>query len=335
MRIERCAENPIVRPGGYGWRRVSAFNPGVIHENGKFYMYERAAGSLKPFNTCIGLLESTDGIHFTSSCETPVFTAETLGFPQGSVEDARVVRLDGTLYMCYAMQPYGFDCWPTGVGVPDYYPRHYSEWSENGVRPMSTRSGIAVSDDYIHFKHLCYTTPPELDDRDNALFPEKINGRFALLRRPMEYVGDQYGTGLPGIWISYSDDLTTWSAPELVAVAENFEWEGTKIGAAAAPVRTESGWLLLYHGVDQNTVYRVGAMLLDPENPAKVLGRTKSWIMEPEAYYETHGLIIPNTIFPTAAVDVNGMLYIYYGCCDTSIGLAKVPVKDILGELLS
>ncbi|TVY03301.1 glycoside hydrolase family 130 protein [Cohnella terricola] len=335
MIIKRNEHNPIVMPGGYEWRKAAVFNPGVIRVDGKFYMYERAAGSLRPFQTSIGLLESDDGVFFTAVKDVPIFKAEMLGYPGGSVEDARVVHMDGTYYMCYALQPYSFDCWPTGTGLPSYYPEHYSEWADNGVEPMITRSGIAVSKDGIHFTPHSYTTPAEIDDRDNALFPEKIGGRFALLRRPMQYVGEKYGTKSPGIWISYSDDLLEWKDPELVAVAENPEWEGTKIGAAATPVKTDRGWLVLYHGVDSQSIYRVGALMLDLEDPRKVIARTRLPIMGPEAYYERIGLVLPNVVFPTANLVVDDMLYIYYGCCDTSIGLATVSVKELVDHIFN
>jgi Predicted glycosylase len=146
-------------------------------------------------------------------------------------------------------------------------------------------------------------------------------------------VGAEYGTDIPGMWISYSDDLINWDKPELVAVAENIEWEGTKIGAAASPVKTQDGWLVLYHGVDKASTYRVGAMLLDLDNPAKVIGRTKNFIMEPETYYEKYGLVIPNTIFPTAIVEREDELMLYYGCCDTNISLATVKTEDLLDLL--
>ena len=332
--LERCIKNPIVVPGIHDYRRVSVFNPGVIFNNGEFLMYERAAGSLRPFRTSIGLLKSSNGIDFTVVSDKPVFTADMLGFPDGSVEDARVVKIDGVFYMCYALQPYAFDCWPTGIAVPDYYPEHYPQWKENNTEPMITRSGIAVSDDGVSFKQLCYTTPQEIDDRDNALFPEKIGGKYALIRRPMQYVGAEYGTELPGIWISFSDDLNTWSKPELLATAETPEWEGLKIGAAATPLKTGKGWLLLYHGVDNHSVYRVGAMLLDLNNPRKVIARTKKPVMEPEMYYEKHGLVINNTVFPTANLIHDGKIYIYYGCCDTCISLATVPLDKMLNHIL-
>lgn len=333
MIITRHPQNPIVVPGIYDYRRVSVFNPGVILDNGEFFMYERAAGSLRPFKTSIGLLKSKDGIHFEMASDKPIFTGEMLGFPDGSVEDARVVKIDGKFYMCYALQPYAFDCWPTGIAVPDYYPENYPEWRENNTEPMITRSGIAVSDDGVHFKQLCYTTPVEIDDRDNALFPEKIGGRFALMRRPMQYVGEEYGTHKPGIWISFSEDLLRWSKTELVATSEEPVWEGLKIGAAATPLKTEKGWLVLYHGVDSNSVYRVGAMLLDLNDPRKVIARTRRPIIEPEFHYEKFGLVINNTVFPTANLIYNGEIFIYYGCCDTCISLATVPVDDMLKHL--
>jgi beta-1,2-mannobiose phosphorylase / 1,2-beta-oligomannan phosphorylase len=328
MEITRCFKNPIVVPGYWDWRKVVTFNPGAIYENGKFFLYERAAGSLRPFRTFIGLLESEDGINFKPVLDKPVFDSDRIGYPEGSVQDARVVKIEGRFYMSYAMQPYGFNCYPKGDGLPDYDTAPYPQW-KNRPYPMITQSGIAVSDDGIHFSHLCYTSTEDIDDRDHTLFPEKINGKFALLRRPLEFVGEPYGTRQPGIWLSYSGDLSEWSAPKLLATAIN-DWEGGKIGAAASPVKTKYGWLLLYHGVDEKTVYRVGAMILDLKNPLKVLARTRHFIMEPTEYYEKFGLIIPNVIFPTSTILKDGILYIYYGCCDSNISLATVPIDELI-----
>lgn len=333
LKIERCKENPIVRPGLFPWRRVSVFNPGAIYEHGRVYLYERAAGSLRPFQTSIGLLQSDDGVHFTQAQKEPVFTGAMAGYPKGSVQDARIVKIEGLYYLSYAMQPYQMDCWPTGHGVPDYYTQDYPEWNVCAW-PMITRSGLAVSKDLVHFKHLGFVTPPEIDDRDVILLPEKIGGRFALLRRPIRQARPEAGPNGPSIWISYSDDLKSWTEPQLVARPEN-EWEGGKIGAAAPPVRTRQGWLLLYHGVDEASVYRVGAMLLDLDDPAKVIARTKRFIMEPEEYYERFGLVIPNVIFPTGIVAKDGLLYIYYGCADTAIGLATVAVEELVEHVLT
>src|SRR5262249_9179281 len=163
-------------------------NPGVLYDDdGRFYLYERAAGQLRPFHCYIGLLWSDDGIHFTHLSEEPVFTPEMAGSKDGSVQDPRVVKVDGRYYMTYAFRPYAWSSHPTGVGVPE---SHESEFpgvvrapiepskpgSSNvqGARPDNmTRSGIAVSEDRIHWRHHSWPTPPDLDDRDVILFPEK------------------------------------------------------------------------------------------------------------------------------------------------------------------
>jgi predicted GH43/DUF377 family glycosyl hydrolase len=326
--IIRNKNNPIVTPGNPDWRKAVTFNPGVVFDNGKFYMLERAAGNLRPFQCYCGLLESDNGIDFLLKNDQPVLGPDDLGFPTGSVQDPRVVKIENYFYVCAAFRPYSYSCSPTGTGLPDYT----TMWGPKDRGINNTRSVIFKSPDLINYEFIAYTTPPEVDDRDNVLFPEKINGKFALLRRPMSFVGIEYGTDSPGIWISYSDDLTSWSNPVLVTGAEQ-EWEGGKIGASTPPVKTDQGWLLFYHGVDKNHIYRLGALLLDINNPEKVIGRTPDFIMEPEEYYEKFGLVIPNVIFPTAAIEVEDQLYIYYGCCDTSIGLATVKTSDILNYM--
>jgi beta-1,2-mannobiose phosphorylase / 1,2-beta-oligomannan phosphorylase len=332
LKFTRCKENPIITPGKYDWRAVTVFNPAVIYENDKFYLYERAGGNLRPFKCYIGLLESEDGVHFTHVKDKPVLTPDMFGFPYGSIQDPRIVKLDDLYYITYALRPCAMSYHPTGLGVPDSTIPEYPEgWGK--PEHYLTRSGIAVSEDLINFKQLCYTTPLDINDRDNILFPEKVNGKYVLLRRPEEYIGEKYNTNVPGIWICYSDNLIDWSEPKLIAVPEQ-EWECAKIGGATPPLRTEKGWLTLYHGVDRDRVYRVGAMLLDLENPEKVVARAKNFVMEPEEYYEKFGLFIPNVVFPTGNIIKDGLLYIYYGCADTSISLATVPVEELLEYIL-
>ena len=328
LKFTRCPENPIVVPGLYDWRMATVFNPGVLYEDGRFTMYERAAGQLRPFHCYIGALESEDGIHFRHMSDQPVFTPEMAGSPYGSVQDPRVVKIEDVYYMTYAFRPYAWNSNPTGVGVPESYEPTFPGFSGKPEENM-TRSGIAISTDRLHWQHHCWPTPKELDDRDVILFPEKINGRFALLRRPLQFIGPQYGTNYPGIWICYSEDLQTWTEPELVIKPE-FAWEDNRIGGATPPIKTDEGWLVLYHGVEnqnpavRRVCYRLGALLLDLNDPTKVLARTSHFIMEPETYYERVGLYIPNVVFPTGNVVVDGLLYLYYGVCDTAIALATV-----------
>ncbi|MGB2823472.1 MAG: glycosidase [Phycisphaerae bacterium] len=334
----RCPENPIVQPGLYDWRRAVVFNPGVIYDEGRFYMYERAAGGLRPFHCCIGMLESTDGVHFRHVMSEPVFTPEMAGSKYGSVQDPRVVRIDEEYYMTYAYRPYAWNSHPTGLGVPESSEAAFPGFSGR-PEENQTRSGIAVSIDRVHWRHRCWATPVALDDRDVILFPERIAGRFALLRRPAQFVGPEHGADRPGIWISFSGDLESWTDPVLIAQPEQ-PWENGRIGGSTPPIRTDEGWLVFYHGVEEEypphrrVIYRLGAMMLDLADPAKVLARTPQWIMAPEAYYERFGLYIPNVIFPTAAVVKEGVVHLYYGVCDTAIALATAPLDEVVNHVL-
>jgi predicted GH43/DUF377 family glycosyl hydrolase len=342
LTFHRCPENPIVVPGLYDWRMATVFNPGVIYEESRFYLYERAAGGLRPFQCAIGLLESGDGIHFRHVTDQPVFTPEMAGSQYGSVQDPRVVKIDGVYYLTYAFRPYAWDSYPTGLGVPESreveYPGFTGKSEEN-----QTRSGIAVSMDRVHWRHHSWATPKQIDDRDVILFPEKIGGKFALLRRPLRFVSPDHSSiqsiDAPGIWICFSDDLRSWSEPELLIKPEH-EWEGGRIGGATPPIRTDEGWLVFYHGVEnqhpptRRVCYRLGAVMLDLDDPKRVLARTRDFIMEPEAYYERFGLYIPNVIFPTGNVVKDGLLYLYYGVCDTAIALATVPLEELVAHVM-
>jgi predicted GH43/DUF377 family glycosyl hydrolase len=340
--FDRCPENPIVVPGHYDWRMATVFNPGVIYDEGRFYMYERTAGGLRPFHCYIGMLESDDGIHFSHVTDQPVFTPEMTGSKYGSVQDPRVVKIDGLYYMTYAFRPYAWSCNPTGVGVPvsheELFPGFSGDSTEN-----QTRSGIAISDDRVHWEHHCWATPKEIDDRDVILFPEKIQGKFWLLRRPLKFVNPDHSAiqaiDEPGIWITSSEDLETWADPQ-VLINPAHKWEGGRIGGASPPIKTEVGWLVFYHGVEEiypptrRVVYRLGAMMLDLDDPTQVLARTRDFIMEPKMYYERFGLFIPNVIFPTASPVKDGVIYLYYGVCDTAIALATAPLDAVVAHVL-
>jgi predicted GH43/DUF377 family glycosyl hydrolase len=336
LKIARCPENPIVWPGKWDWRMSNAYNPGALFEDGRFYLYERTAGSLRPHRCFVGLLESDDGVHFRHVSDQPVLSPEMLGFPFGSVQDPRVVKIEDTYYMTFAFRRFAWSIFPTGLGVPEA-----SQSSFPGFDPAAdknqTRSGIAVSKDRVHWEFFGWATPDTIDDRDVILFPEKIGARFALLRRPIGFVDTDTGHGEehPSIRISYSTDLRTWTEPETVLRPE-FGWEDNRIGGGAPPVRTDRGWLVLYHGVEnifpptRRVIYRLGAAILDLKDPRKVIARAPDFIMEPETYSEKFGLFIPNVIFPTGCVVKDGLLWIYYGCCDTAIGLATVRLEELI-----
>ncbi|MDX2109797.1 MAG: glycosidase [Verrucomicrobiota bacterium] len=334
--LRRCPQNPVVRPGLYDWRRAVVFNPAVIHYNNHFYLFERAGGGLRPFHNSIGALVSDDGIHFNHLSEEPVFTPAMCGSKYGSVQDPRIVQIGDTFYMTFAYRPYAWSCNPTGLGVPQSHETEYPGVTFKSAENQ-TRSGVAVSKDLVHWAFHSWTSDMDRDDRNNILFPEKIGGRFALLRRPQRFVGTntEHDAEPPCIQLSYSEDLIKWTEPQKV-IAPAFAWEDNRIGGSAPPIKTEHGWLTTYHGVEnQDTAtrrvcYRMGLMLLDLKDPTRVLARCPHPIMEPTEYYEKFGLLIPNVIFPTAAVVVDGLVHIYYGVCDTAICLATVPLNELL-----
>ena len=338
-RVVRHPNNPIVTPGKFPWRMATVFNPAVHYEDGVFTLFERAAGQLRPFICYIGMLQSTDGVNFDHVSDQPIWTPEMAGSKRGSVQDPRIAKIEGTYYMTYAYRPYAWDSHPTGIGVPESFEPTVEGFSGDPAENM-TRTGILKSDNLRDWKHFSWATPKDMDDRDVILFPEKIGGRFAAFRRPLQFVGEAYGTDRPTIWISYSDDLHDWSEPELVDVPKLW-WESGRMGASTPPIKTEHGWLLLHHGVDvedaetKRVVYRLGAMMLDLDDPTKVIRRPEGVLLEPEEYYEKFGLYIPYVVFPTSAVVVGETLNLYYGVCDTAIALGTVPLQEVIDWVMS
>ena len=119
MHFTRHPLNPIITPGLYPWRLATVFNPAAILHDNRVHLFERAAGSLRPFICAIGHLVSDDGVHFTHASDQPVLTPEMCGSKYGSVQDPRVVKIDSTFYMNFAYRPFAWSSHPTGVGVPE------------------------------------------------------------------------------------------------------------------------------------------------------------------------------------------------------------------------
>jgi predicted GH43/DUF377 family glycosyl hydrolase len=346
LRIERHPANPIVRPGGLAWRLAVTFNPAVLRDDdGRFYLYERTAGSLRPFHCHIGLQVSDDGVRFSQVGDQPVFTPAMAGSEHGSVQDPRIVKIDGRYLMTYAFRPFAWASHPTGVGVPESHQVDYPGFSGR-PEENQTRSGVAVSDDRVHWRHEAWVSGMDIDDRNVILFPEKLTDpatgepAYAVLRRPQAFVATDTSHGAPpNICLSYSADLERWSEPRPI-IAPAFAWESNRIGGSTPPVRTEAGWLVLYHGVEtvdpaiKRVCYRMGAAMLDGEDPTKLIARCPEPLLEPTEYYEKCGCYIPNVVFPTAAVPVGEELYIYYGCCDTAIGLATVKLGALVEHVM-
>jgi beta-1,4-mannooligosaccharide/beta-1,4-mannosyl-N-acetylglucosamine phosphorylase len=189
--------------------------------------------------------------------------------------------------------------------------------------------GIAYTKDFKNF-HQCENAFLPFN-RNGVLFPEKINGKYAMLSRP----SDNGHTPFGDIYISYSPDMKYWGEHRVVLQTPPFmesAWQCTKIGAGPVPIRTEEGWLMIYHGVI-NTCngfrYSMGAALLDLENPSKVLYKSRQYLLGPAVDYEMIG-DVPNVVFPCAALHQDNKIAIYYGAADTCVAVAFGYMDEII-----
>lgn len=206
--------------------------------------------------------------------------------------------------------------------------RYYITWC-NGYHGPTI--GIAYTYDFKTFHQLENAFLPY--NRNGVLFPEKINGKFAMLSRPSDTGHTKFGD----VFFSQSPDLEYWGHHRYVMGTfggDASAWQSTKIGPGPCPIKTDEGWLLFYHGV-LNTcngfVYRMGTAILDLEEPWKVKYRSKFYVLSPDKDYERTG-DVPNVVFPCAALAdaETGRIAVYYGCADTVTGLAFTTVDEIV-----
>jgi predicted GH43/DUF377 family glycosyl hydrolase len=188
---------------------------------------------------------------------------------------------------------------------------------------------LALTTDFRLFERVGVVMPPE--DKDAALFPRRIGGRWALMHRPVTPIG-------ANMWMSYSPDLRHWGDHKMVLRARRGAWwDANKVGLCCPPIETERGWLLLYHGVRMNAagcLYRMGAALMDLDDPEQCLLRGDEWLFGPEAPYEVKG-DVSNVVFPCGytVLPDGDTLRLYYGAADTCIALATGSLRGILAWL--
>ena len=156
---------------------------------------------------------------------------------------------------------------------------------------------------------------------------------YFSLQRPSSWIGSSYGIGRPSIWLAESSSKLTNFDKYKILLEPKEDWEALKIGAGTPPIRTKKGWLIIYHGVSADKVYSAGAALLDLKDPTKILGRSKSPILEPKETYEKYG-DVDNVVFPTGACVIDGLLFLYYGGADKVCCLATAELEAILDHVL-
>lgn len=188
----------------------------------------------------------------------------------------------------------------------------YTAYSPRGITPM-----FAESTNLLSWRRLGPLVTGE-DNKDHVLFPRRVRGRYvALHRRP------------PAMWIAYSDDLIHWQDMVPVLQPRPEAWDAKRVGAGGVPVETPAGWLVLYHGYNFEHIYRLGACLLDLENPHRVIARQTDFLLEPEEPWELRG-DVKTVVFSAANPVVEGTVYVYYGAADRVIGLATCKEEELL-----
>ena len=333
MKLNKYEGNPILSPNDNDWECRCVLNPGVVYdeENKKFIMLYRAAGNDEAHIIRCGLAESKDGIHFERMSDKPVLESSRNEMDGGCIEDPRIVKMDGLYYVVYASRAYApGQYWVPGAACP-YITKDelYDKNLPYLARTNETASYLAVTKDFRNYKRLGRITHTKADNRDVIIFPEKVNGKYVILSRPKYPATEQ--VKMPSIWISFVDDLLDYYEAKLLITGQEW-WETSRIGAGTPPIKTEKGWFMLYHGVDDKGFYRIGALLMDLEDPSKIIARTKNYIMEPEYEYETSGLY-NGCVFPTGTVVLDDTLYVYYGTADKHIGLATACFSELVDEL--
>jgi predicted GH43/DUF377 family glycosyl hydrolase len=335
MKLKRYAKNPILSPNPKNpWETFVTTNPGAWYDSdeGQVKMLYRAAGDEDAHVIRFGLAVSKNGYDFKRVSDQPVFGPSADGFDAGCVEDPRIVKIGSYYYITYAARFYPPGKYWLKAGKVQAWKNSPPEFPY-AIRENATATGLAITKDFKTWIRAGRITNPLVDDRDVILFPEKIGGKFVMLHRPMDWVGPQYGTDDPAMWISFSEDLLVWEQSKLLAKAGH-DWE-SKIGGNTPPIRTQHGWLTLYHAVGPDRYYRLGAFLLDLKDPSKVTHRTRDWILQPEEPYETQGCYDGGgVVFPCGKVVIGETLFVYYGAADKYIGLATCKLNDLLDYLL-
>ena len=316
--LQRFEKNPIIAPmGEHGWESQATFNPAAIYEDRKVHILYRAMSGDN--TSVIGYATSLDGVHISERLPEPVYVPradfERKLVPGGNsgCEDPRVTKLGDRIYMCYTAYD-GKD--PPRVALTSIAAKDFTERKWNWTMPV-------------------LISPPGLDDKDAALFPKAIKtgsgpggGKYFFLHR----LGAD-------IWIDSVDSLDYFDGREkflggkILMRPRDTAWDSKRIGISAPPIETKGGWLLLYHGISKRTNhYNIRSVLLDLNDPSKVLYRTHDTMLDPKMPYEKDG-IVNNVVFPCGAVVLRKQLFVYYGGADRVVAVATGDLNDIVSGL--
>lgn len=298
--FHRHPHNPIISINDIPYIANSVFNAGAVKFNDRIILLMRVEDrrGISHFT----LAQSKNGINNWQIDSQPTLMPNPDKYPEEiwGIEDPRIVFLEEKRLWTIT----------------------YTAFSKGG--PLVS---LITTTDFQNFTHYGPVMPPE--DKDAALFPIRFNGRWAMIHRPASYLP----TPKANIWISFSPDLKYWGDHQILIKARKGSWwDANKIGLSPPPLRTDEGWLILYHGVKttaSSIIYRLGLALLDLKDPSSIIARSDEWVFSPKESYETYG-DVDKVVFPCGWIQRNDRILLYYGCADSCIGLAAANLSELL-----
>ena len=350
MRVTRYEGNPIIRtqdvkPTNDELEVIGVFNPGAVQSGDEVILLLRVAEMARQNESHVVAVPVVDPeseeikvLHFPKespdinlsdprsvvykgrtylSCLSHLRVARSKGGIHFQVDDKPTFPPQGR-YETYGVEDPRITALPDGRFVISY----------TAVSGFGICVGLAETRDFKEFHRIGIVLPP--DNKNVAVFPEKVNGSYIMMHRPSaSHIGSSE------IWLAFSNDLKHWGEHSHLLGIRPGSWDSARIGAGAPPVRTPEGWLAIYHGAkEQDNTYYLGAVLLDLDEPTKVLARSREPIMSPQAPYEQTGFF-SNVVFACGVVPTSdGKLRIYYGAADEVTAVAEITIDEVMDSLV-
>lgn len=292
--VKRFEGNPVISIRDLAFQCADVCNAGVVKVADQ-YILLMTVKNLEGYDS-IYAARSTDGHTFEIASEPLLAPSQDVDFAvyeEMGVRDTRITLLDSTYYIVYSAVGRHGDC-----------------------------LALARTEDFETVERVGIISEPDI--KAGTFFPRKMNGKYVRLERPWSH---------GSIWVNYSDDLLQWGGSEVLMSPREGFWDASRIGAATPPMPIDEGWLFLYYGVKETSagpLFRLGAAILDWENPAQLVGRTNVPILAPRLPYERMG-DIPNLVFCCGAIiEPNRDIKVYYGAADSCICLGTTTVTTIV-----
>ena len=333
--LKKSMHNPILKPGNHPWTAEAVMNPAAVVIDDRTHLVYRAIGS--DGVSRLGYASSGNGITFDKRLPYPLYVAQKprnlpghamhhrpdevkryspvlypSGGSWGGCEDPRMVVIDDRVYITFNI----FDGWDfirvaaISIAQEDFITEQFWKW--DGPHLLS---------------------PPGQIHKNWVIFPEKIGGKYAILHSVVPKIEIAYRDAIEDIGIT-EPFIQSWVGSRDSLPAREDSWDSFIRGAGPPPVKTDRGWLLLYHAIDERDPgrYKLGAMLLDLNDPTKILCRAMAPIISPDEQYENHGK--PGIVYACGAVVRDGKLFVYYGGADKVVCVATARLDSFLDALI-